>query len=116
MKLIVLIALLISSIGALPQLQKDPVHNSLSANKPLTIQKDKPVWMLTYFRQQYPTRIEIDAQGKTVEVPLADPMLINKLHIAFSTDGRHWTPLNDNKPVWEHHMRDPYVSSRARIA
>ncbi|WP_228724287.1 glycoside hydrolase family 43 protein [Spirosoma sp. KUDC1026] len=74
-----------------------------------TIQKDKPVWMLTYFRQRYPTRVEIDATGKVVEVPLANPMLINKLHIALSTDGRHWTPLNDNKPVWDHHIRDPYV-------
>ena len=65
--------------------------------------------MLTYFRQRYPTRIEIDAKGNTVEVPLPDPMLIAKLHIALSTDGRHWTPLNDNKPVWEQRIRDPYV-------
>src|SRR5690349_6056057 len=59
------------------------------------MEKGKKVWMLTYFRQRYPTRIEIDSTGKTVEVPLADPMLIAKLHIALSTDGRHWTPLND---------------------
>jgi len=26
-------------------------------------------WMLTYFRQRYPTRIEINAKGETVEVP-----------------------------------------------
>ncbi|MBE7170329.1 MAG: glycoside hydrolase family 43 protein [Williamsia sp.] len=65
--------------------------------------------MLTYFRQRYPTRIEIDAKGNTVEVPLPDPMLIEKLHIALSTDGRHWTPLNDNNPVWEQRIRDPYV-------
>ncbi|MEQ9442973.1 MAG: glycoside hydrolase family 43 protein [Cyclobacteriaceae bacterium] len=67
------------------------------------------VWMLTYFRQRYPTRIEIDEDGNTVEVPLPDPMLEAKLHIALSTDGRHWTPLNDNKPVWDQWMRDPYV-------
>lgn len=108
MKLIVLIALLISLAGTLPP-QKQSVPNDSGTSQPLTIQKDKPVWMLTYFRQRYPTRIEIDAQGKTVEVPLENPMLINKLHIALSTDGRHWTPLNDNNPVWEHHMRDPYV-------
>ncbi|WP_460972172.1 glycoside hydrolase family protein [Spirosoma migulaei] len=65
--------------------------------------------MLPYFRQRYSTRIEIDAKGNTIEVPLPDPMLINKLHIALSTDGRHWTPLNDNKPVWDQHGRDPYV-------
>lgn len=65
--------------------------------------------MLTYFRQRYPTRIEIDSNGKTIEVPLPDPMLIAKLHIALSTDGRHWTPLNNNQPVWDHFMRDPYI-------
>lgn len=80
-----------------------------TAESVLEIDAEKPVYMLTYFRQRYPTRIEIDSEGKVVEVPLPDPMLINKLHIALSTDGRHWTALNDNKPVWEHHMRDPYV-------
>jgi hypothetical protein len=73
------------------------------------IEKDQDVWLLTYFRQRYPTRIEIDEKGNTVEVPLPDPMLVAKLHIALSNDGRNWTPLNDNKPVWEQHMRDPYV-------
>ncbi|WP_423129183.1 glycoside hydrolase family 43 protein [Gaoshiqia sp. Z1-71] len=73
------------------------------------IEQDQDVLMLTYFRQRYPTRIEIDAEGNTVEVPLPDPMLIAKLHVALSTDGRHWFPLNDNKPIWDHWMRDPYV-------
>ena len=67
------------------------------------------VWMLTYFRQRYPTRIEINDKGETVEVPLPDPMLSAKLHIALSADGRHWTALNDNKPVWEQFMRDQYI-------
>jgi len=69
----------------------------------------KDVYMLTYFRQRYPTRIEIDADGKTIEVPLPDPMLEARLHIALSYDGRHWTALNDNKPIWDQQMRDPYV-------
>src|SRR5687767_14721441 len=75
----------------------------------LKFKKGEKVWMLTYFRQRYPTRIEIDAKGNTVEVPLPNPMLIAKLHIALSTDGRHWTPLNNNNPVWEQWVRDPYV-------
>ncbi|RYY18373.1 MAG: 1,4-beta-xylanase [Chitinophagaceae bacterium] len=75
----------------------------------LQIEDGKDVWLLTYFRQRYPTRIEIDANGKTVEVPLPDPMLIERLHIALSTDGRHWTALNNNKPVWDQRVRDPYV-------
>lgn len=69
----------------------------------------KETWMLTYFRQRYPTRIEINAKGETVEVPLPDPMLIAKLHVALSTDGRHWTPLNGNKPIWEQFMRDQFI-------
>ena len=67
------------------------------------------VYMLTYFRQRYPTRIEIDSTGKIVHVPLPDPMNIEKLHIALSHDGRHWVALNDNRPVWDQQMRDPYV-------
>ncbi len=73
------------------------------------IELGKEVYMLTYFRQRYPTRIEIDEKGNTVEVPLPDPMLEAKLHIALSADGRHWFPLNENKPVWDQWMRDPYV-------
>jgi hypothetical protein len=69
----------------------------------------KKTWMLTYFRQRYPTRIEINAKGETVEVPLPDPMLIAKLHIALSTDGRHWMPLNGNKPIWNQFMRDQFI-------
>lgn len=65
--------------------------------------------MLTYFRQRYPTRIEINAKGETVEVPLPDPMVIEQLHMALSTDGRHWTPLNNNKPIWEQQMRDQFI-------
>ena len=71
--------------------------------------KEKETWMLTYFRQRYPTRIEINAKGETVEVPLPDPFLVAQLHIALSTDGRHWTPLNDNKPVWDQFMRDQFI-------
>ncbi|HKG06112.1 MAG TPA: glycoside hydrolase family 43 protein [Pedobacter sp.] len=70
---------------------------------------EKDTWMLTYFRQRYPTRIEINAKGETVEVPLPDPMLIDQLHIALSSDGRHWTPLNNNKPIWEQPMRDQFI-------
>lgn len=77
--------------------------------KNLRIEQGKEVLLLTYFRQRYPTRIEIDEEGNTVEVPLPDPMLEAKLHIALSTDGRHWYPLNNNKPVWEQWMRDPFI-------
>ncbi|GAB3170102.1 glycoside hydrolase family 43 protein [Telluribacter humicola] len=109
MKLPLFIALLISFTGALAQSKKEVASADTKAKELLKIDKDKKVYMLTYFRQRYPTRIEIDAQGKTVEVPLENPMLVAKLHIALSTDGRNWTALNDNKPVWEQQMRDPYV-------
>ena len=105
----VVIGLILSLGAALAQPKTESAPQNSPAGGPLKIEMDKNVWMLTYFRQRYPTRIEIDAKGNTVEVPLPDPMLINKLHLALSTDGRHWTPLNDNKPVWEQHVRDPYV-------
>lgn len=91
------------------QSQKKPVSDKPVTQEQLIIKGDKDVYMLTYFRQRYPTRVEIDAEGKIIEVPLPDPMLIAKLHIALSTDGRHWTPLNNNEPVWDQFMRDPYV-------
>lgn len=101
--------LLFLSTGALAQPNKESAAKESVANELRNISKGKKVWMLTYFRQRYPTRIEKDANGNTIEVPLPEPMLIAKLHIALSTDGRQWTPLNDNKPVWEQFMRDPYV-------
>ena len=74
------------------------------------IDGDRDVYMLAYFRQRYPTRIEIDSDGRIVEVQLPDPMLLNKLHYAFSHDGRNWTALNDNEPVWDGHARDPFIN------
>jgi hypothetical protein len=71
--------------------------------------KTDSVWMLTYFRQRYPTRIEINAKGETVEVPLPNPLLVAQLHMALSTDGRHWTAINNNKPIWDQFMRDQYI-------
>ncbi|QCR24983.1 glycoside hydrolase family 43 protein [Pontibacter sp. SGAir0037] len=109
MKPILIILLLISFTGAFAQTNKKPAPKDPAAKQQLKIEEGKDVWMMTYFRQRYPTRIEIDENGNTVEVPLPDPMQIEKMHIALSTDGRHWTPLNDNKPVWEQQMRDPYV-------
>lgn len=107
MKYSVFMLLLFALTGVLAQSKSESA--SKGSEEPLVLDKKKQVWMLTYFRQRYPTRIEIDAQGNTVEVPLPNPMLIAQLHIALSTDGRHWTPLNENKPIWEQHMRDPYV-------
>ena len=105
-----------NSLVALPLL-KDTVLESTDVKQvekifkkvKSNIELGKDVYILIYFRQRYPTRIEIDEKGNTVEVPLPDPMLEAKLHIALSADGRHWFPLNENKPVWDQRMRDPYV-------
>ncbi|MES2922956.1 MAG: glycoside hydrolase family 43 protein [Verrucomicrobiota bacterium] len=67
------------------------------------------VWALAYFRQRYPTRVEIDAEGKVRDVPLADPISVEQLHFALSRDGRHWTPLAANQPVWDQRLRDPFI-------
>ncbi len=109
MRLTLYLLLVISHLPAQAQTKKASSPAASGPKEQLKIEKGKDVWMLTYFRQRYPTRIEIDAKGNTVEVPLPDPMLIAKLHIALSTDGRNWTPLNENKPVWEQRVRDPYV-------
>ncbi|GAA5482343.1 glycoside hydrolase family 43 protein [Haloferula sargassicola] len=65
--------------------------------------------VLAYFRQRYPTRVEIDAKGKIHDIPLAEPMAVEKLHFAVSDDGRHWTPLHGNEPVWDQRLRDPFI-------
>jgi len=66
-------------------------------------------WLLAYFRQRYEGRVEIDAEGRTRQVPLPNPMKEEQLHLALSTDGRHWIPLNGNRPVWDQWMRDPFL-------
>jgi len=106
-----LLMLVLLTVFSLPLVaQHTNVHTaSTSGSTQFKTEKGEDVLMLTYFRQRYPTRIEIDENGNTVEVPLPDPMLEAKLHIALSNDGRHWFPLNNNKPVWNHWMRDPYV-------
>ena len=74
---------------------------------------ENEVWMLAYFRQRYEGRVEIDAKGEAHQIPLADPMKVEQLHLAYSDDGRNWTPLNDNEPIWDQRMRDPFVKRGA---
>lgn len=99
----VLCGLILAPAVLFAQAEKEKLYPELH------IKDGDKVMMLTYFRQRYPTRIEIDDDGNIIEVPLPDPMLEASLHIALSTDGRNWTPLNDNKPIWDQWMRDPYV-------
>ncbi len=91
------------------QPEKTALAEKPAAQQEFKIKGNKDVYMLTYFRQRYPTRVEIDPDGKVIEIPLPDPMQVEQLHIALSADGRHWTALNGNEPVWGQHMRDPYV-------
>ena len=100
------ILLLFISLTTLTQLST--AQPKVAKSDKLFIKSDS-VWMLTYFRQRYPTRIEINAKGETVEVPLPNPMLEAKLHISLSNDGRHWTAINNNKPIWDQFMRDQYI-------
>tara|TARA_R110002049_G_scaffold9962_2_gene49690 strand:+ start:76054 stop:77142 length:1089 start_codon:yes stop_codon:yes gene_type:complete len=104
-KRLFLIFLIVHSFVISSQTNESKIESETA--KQFKIENDKDIWMLTYFRQRYPTRIEINAEGKIIEVPLPNPMLSAKLHIALSTDGRHWTPLNNNEPIWDHFLRDP---------
>jgi len=83
--------------------------STLGISSPTNSQSGQAVWLFAYFRQRYDSRVEVDAQGHTHNVPLPDPMQVEQLHLALSTDGRHWTPLNHNRPVWNHWLRDPFL-------
>jgi hypothetical protein len=70
---------------------------------------EKESWVLAYFRQRYEGRVEIDAEGRTRQVPLPNPMKEEQLHLALTTDGRDWQPLNGNRAVWNQWLRDPFL-------
>lgn len=72
-------------------------------------EKQEDAWVLAYFRQRYEGRVEIDENGREHQVPLADPMQVEQLHMAISEDGRKWKPLNENRPVWDQWLRDPFI-------
>ena len=73
-----------------------------------------PLYVLVYFRQHYGTRVETDADGQisTVELP-GEAFESEYLHLAWSDDGRNWRALNENKPVCQTWMRDPFVNRGA---
>lgn len=86
------------------------IVTTLAAIAPVIAEEKKDgVWLLSYFRQRYEGRVEIDAQGNAHQVPLPNPMQVEKLHYALSTDGRNWKPLNANQPVWDEFVRDPFL-------
>lgn len=78
------------------------------ATAPDTGRAGRP-WLFAYFRQRYDSRVEIDTNGLTRTIPLPNPMRVEQLHYALSPDGRHWTPLNRNRPIWNQWLRDPYL-------
>jgi hypothetical protein len=72
---------------------------------------DNAIWMLAYFRQIYPDRVEITEAGVQL-VPLSrEQVQVEALHLGWSADGRHWEALNGNRPthpdMW---VRDPFVA------
>ena len=72
-------------------------------------------YLLAYFRQIYGGRVETDAQSVARVVTLTDsPFESEFLHFAWSRDGRHWNALNENKPIWNQRLRDPFVGARRR--
>lgn len=66
--------------------------------------------LFAYFRQRYEGRVEIGADGEPFQV--LDPRgayAVERLHLAVSEDGRHFTPLNGGQPVWDRWLRDPFL-------
>ena len=69
------------------------------------------LYVLAYFRQHYGTRVEVDAAGEIREIPLEGAAFESEfLHLAWSADGRHWRAINDNEPIDDNWMRDPFVN------
>lgn len=70
-------------------------------------------WLLAYFRQIYTHRVDLTADGVELFPLSSRELLIESLHLAYSYNGRQWTPLNRNQPVMsatdEQRIRDPYV-------
>lgn len=69
-----------------------------------------PTRLFAYFRQRYEGRVEIGADGEPFQV--LDPRgayADERLHLAVSEDGRHFTPLNGGEPVWDRWLRDPFL-------
>ncbi len=84
----------------------EPLAKAVTTMEP---SRQNEPWVFAYFRQRYEGRVEIDAEGRARQVPLPNPMKVEQLHLALSTDGRHWEPLNGNRPVWNQWLRDPFV-------
>ncbi len=72
------------------------------------------LYVLAYFRQHYGSRVEVDASGVvgTVELP-GEAFESEFLHLAWSRDGRHWSALNNNQPICDQWMRDPFINRGA---
>ena len=69
------------------------------------------LYLLAYFRQHYGTRVEVDISGVVSTVALKGEAFESEyLHLAWSADGRNWSALNDNQPVGDVWMRDPFVN------
>lgn len=71
-------------------------------------------WLFAYFRQIYGGKVDVTPEG-VQSIPLTEEnLLVEALHLAYSRDGLHWTPLNDNRPVLHatgpgDRIRDPFV-------
>jgi hypothetical protein len=71
-------------------------------------------WLFAYFRQIYSHRVDLTPDGVQL-FPLSDQeLLVEALHLAYSYDGRNWTPLNNNRPIMadgtKQRIRDPFIS------
>ncbi len=71
-------------------------------------------WLFAYFRQIYEHRVDLTAEGVQLFWLSHEKLLVEALHLAYSYDGLHWTPLNQNRPIMpvtenNQRIRDPFV-------
>jgi hypothetical protein len=71
-------------------------------------------WLLAYFRQIYAHRVDLTPDGVQLFRLTHEELSVEALHLAYSYDGLHWTPLNRNQPILaadgnNQRIRDPFV-------
>jgi hypothetical protein len=84
----------------------EPILTSQTTGEPFP-------WLFAYFRQIYAHQVDLTPNGIQLVRLSDEDLLAEALHLAFSYDGLHWTPLNRNQPIpgatANQRIRDPFL-------